>query len=54
MLTGNSSNEFKVESEQIKDFVLFLLIKYSQNPSIKKEEILCEILNIFQCNTQRI
>ena len=48
----NLSDEFKVSVEQIKDFVLFLLIKYSQNPSIKKEDILCEILNIFQCNTQ--
>ena len=48
----NTSEEFKVSPEQIKDFVLFLLIKYSQNPSIKEEEILCEILNIFQCSTK--
>ena len=50
--TVNSPTEFKISPEQIRDFVLFLLIKYSQNPSIKKEEILCEILNIFQCGTQ--
>ncbi len=48
----NSFNEFKIIPEHIKDFVLFLLIKYSQDPRIAEEEILCEILNIFQCSAK--
>ena len=48
----DSSNEFKIIPEQIKDFVLFLLIKYNQDPRIVEEEILCDILNIFQCSTK--
>ncbi len=42
----------KISQGQIKDFVLFLLIKYSKNKIIKEEQILCEILNIYQCGVK--
>lgn len=39
----------KNKDEEIRDFVLFLLIKYSKNPSITKEDMVSEIVNIRQC-----
>lgn len=43
---------YRISQEQVKDFTLFLLIKYSKNRMIKEEELICEILNIYQCNTK--
>lgn len=47
--TVKKSKEHKISQEQIKDLVLFLLVKHSKNSTIKEDEILCEILNLYQC-----
>ena len=39
----------EIQEEKIKDFVLYLLIKHSRNPILKKEEMISEIINVFQC-----
>ena len=50
-LVEKSPNKVEVQEEQVKDLILLLIVKYSQNPCIDKEEILCNILNFNQCNT---
>ena len=39
----------KIKEEKIKDFVLFLLIKYSKEPSLEKENIISEIISVHHC-----
>ena len=46
------TTSYKISQEKIKDFVLFLLIKYSKGRMINEEELTCEILNIYQCDTK--
>ena len=43
---------YAISQEQIKDFILFLLIKYSKNRMVREEELIWEILNIYQCNAK--
>jgi len=45
------SNPVEIQEDVIKDIILFLIIKYSKNYSLKKEEIISEIINLQQCTT---
>lgn len=44
-----ASESIEIKEDIIKDIVLFLIIKYSRNYSLKREEIISEIVNMRQC-----
>ena len=43
------SNSAEIQEDVIRNIVLFLIIKYSRNYNLKKEEIISEIINLQQC-----
>jgi len=43
------SNPVEIQENVIQDIILFLIIKYSRNYSLEKEEIISEIINLQQC-----
>lgn len=46
-----TTEEQEIQEDEIRDFVLFLLIKHSKEPSLRKEEIISEIINRHHCTT---
>ncbi|PIW32608.1 MAG: hypothetical protein COW27_03490, partial [Nitrosopumilales archaeon CG15_BIG_FIL_POST_REV_8_21_14_020_37_12] len=44
-----TSESTEIKEDVIKDIVLFLIIKHSEDYSLKKEEIISEIINMQQC-----
>jgi len=40
---------FEIQEDEIKDIVLFLILKYSSDHSLEKEVIISEIVNLRQC-----
>jgi len=41
--------QVKIQEDEIKDIILFLLIKHNKNYSLKKEDMISEIMNLQQC-----
>ncbi|RDJ31121.1 MAG: hypothetical protein DWQ18_03955 [Crenarchaeota archaeon] len=48
----NALKEKKDES-QIRELILFLIIKHAKNPCIRNEELICEIINLEECTMEK-
>jgi hypothetical protein len=47
------SESVKIQEDVIHDIILFLIIKHSRDYSLKKEEIISEIINLQQCTIEQ-
>lgn len=52
-IAAENRTELENYDDLVKELVLFLIIKYSKEPSLKKEQVTSEIVNLCQCTVNK-